>query len=115
MIWFYEQLIYAFVFLLLSIVVHEYAHYLTAINKGYKAKFFFTWKKGLGVDLINVTSNKDYIVILEKGMFSGFVVLIAGLVFFWFWSPMVFIVYYFGCRSDLRNIKWARDQLKRRF
>lgn len=103
--WIFTDLVVAFILLFASFIAHEAGHILAAKKFGYQTKTRF---KGLNFEVVywpNVTVS-DEIKVLERGIFFGFAVSLLSVLLCVYWSPMVLIAYFFGCKYDFKRLKF---------
>lgn len=101
--WLFSDLLVAFVILIISFIAHEAGHLMAAKNLGYKTKARF--KKGsFEVVYWPSVTQRDDINILERGLFFGFSISLLSVLLTVYWSPMVLILYFVGCRYDLKRL-----------
>lgn len=85
-----------------AIIFHEIGHYTVAQNKGYKPRFIL---KKLSVVVDEYVPPAHEKKILAGGVVTGGVIILAtGWLVLGFF-PSLIILYWFGCRSDIKRLQ----------
>ena len=101
--WLFSDLLVALLLLFISFVAHEAGHIHTAQRLGYKVKARF--RKG-SLEVLywpNVTQADD-LKVLNNGLLWGFSISLLSVLLTVYWSPLVLVLYFVGCRYDLKRV-----------
>ena len=85
-----------------AIILHEMGHYTTAQDKGYKPRFIL---KKLSVVVDEYVPPAHERNILGAGVVTGGLIILATGWFVLGFFPSLIILYWFGCRSDIKRLQ----------